>query len=234
MARCSGRSVRGGLGRLAGALQNRALQRSDLARRIDAGAACCRRGCGLDPLARRGCVTFFVRRTLGIPPRGTVRCRATRCGSPEQRSGSPASRRRCLARPACQPAHAAGAAIAPRGPHSRACGERRRRASSRAARRPAQRHCRIAENDIAADLVRNGHVFALSGYFSSYGGIEDEAREAKRGVWAGTPSVLRITARRNGATPSAQRPTAVRSKATSRTAGVFTCCRGRRTTRAYG
>jgi endonuclease YncB( thermonuclease family) len=47
--------------------------------------------------------------------------------------------------------------------------------------------CRIGEKDIAAELVRNGHVFAATGLFSSYGGLEEKAREAKIGIWSGTP-----------------------------------------------
>jgi endonuclease YncB( thermonuclease family) len=46
--------------------------------------------------------------------------------------------------------------------------------------------CRIGEKDIAAELVRNGHVFAVTGFFSSYAGLEEKAREAKLGIWSGT------------------------------------------------
>lgn len=47
--------------------------------------------------------------------------------------------------------------------------------------------CRAGDGggDIAAELVRNGHVFAQSGLFASYGGDEDSARAAKSGLWQG-------------------------------------------------
>ena len=45
--------------------------------------------------------------------------------------------------------------------------------------------CHVGEVDVAAKLVRDGHVFARTGLLSSYGGLEDEAREAKLGLWAG-------------------------------------------------
>jgi endonuclease YncB( thermonuclease family) len=45
--------------------------------------------------------------------------------------------------------------------------------------------CTLAGRDVAAELVRDGHVFAAAGYFSGYAELEDAAREAKRGVWAG-------------------------------------------------
>lgn len=45
--------------------------------------------------------------------------------------------------------------------------------------------CRIGDKDIAAELVRGGHVFATSGFFAPYTGLENDAREAKLGVWRG-------------------------------------------------
>ena len=46
--------------------------------------------------------------------------------------------------------------------------------------------CRIGTLDIAAELVTRGHVFASQGLFSSgYGRLEQDARNAKRGVWKG-------------------------------------------------
>ncbi len=45
--------------------------------------------------------------------------------------------------------------------------------------------CRIDERNVAAELVRAGHVFAMEGLFSSYGGLEHEARVNKAGVWIG-------------------------------------------------
>ena len=45
--------------------------------------------------------------------------------------------------------------------------------------------CRQGETDIAAELVRNGHVFAETGFFSSYGSLESEAQATKAGIWSG-------------------------------------------------
>ncbi len=45
--------------------------------------------------------------------------------------------------------------------------------------------CREGETDIAAELVRNGHVFAETGFFSAYGSLENQARTAKAGIWSG-------------------------------------------------
>ncbi len=45
--------------------------------------------------------------------------------------------------------------------------------------------CKIGDVDVAAELVRAGHVFATSGLFASYGGIENKARAAKAGIWSG-------------------------------------------------
>jgi hypothetical protein len=47
--------------------------------------------------------------------------------------------------------------------------------------------CQEGETDLAAELVRNGDVFAETGFFSSYGSLESEAREAKVGIWRGEP-----------------------------------------------
>lgn len=46
--------------------------------------------------------------------------------------------------------------------------------------------CRIGTIDIAAELVTRGHVFAQLGMFSSYSRLEQDARNAKRGLWKGT------------------------------------------------
>ena len=43
--------------------------------------------------------------------------------------------------------------------------------------------CRGGDTDIAAELVRGGHVFAESGFFASYTSDEDAARSAKAGIW---------------------------------------------------
>lgn len=45
--------------------------------------------------------------------------------------------------------------------------------------------CEIDDRDIAAELVRGGHVFAATGLFASYRGLEDEARASKAGLWVG-------------------------------------------------
>lgn len=44
--------------------------------------------------------------------------------------------------------------------------------------------CVRGDADIGAELVRKGHVFAESGLFSSYSGLEREARNAKAGIWS--------------------------------------------------
>ncbi len=44
--------------------------------------------------------------------------------------------------------------------------------------------CTRGELDINGELVRQGHVFAGTGLFASYSGLEREARDAKAGIWA--------------------------------------------------
>ena len=46
--------------------------------------------------------------------------------------------------------------------------------------------CKFGSTDIAAELVSRGHVFAQQGLFSSYGRLEQDARNGRRGVWRGT------------------------------------------------
>lgn len=46
--------------------------------------------------------------------------------------------------------------------------------------------CTVNGRDVAADLVRRGHVFAKPGLLRTYGGEEDEARTARAGVWLGS------------------------------------------------
>ena len=46
-------------------------------------------------------------------------------------------------------------------------------------------NCRIGDKDIAANLVRRGHVFATSGLFAPYTDLEDSARKSKLGIWRG-------------------------------------------------
>ena len=45
--------------------------------------------------------------------------------------------------------------------------------------------CRTGDTDIAATLVSRGHVFSQQGMFASYGRQEEEARNAKLGIWRG-------------------------------------------------
>ena len=44
--------------------------------------------------------------------------------------------------------------------------------------------CTRGSTDISSELVRQGHVFAESGLFASYSGLERQARDAKAGIWA--------------------------------------------------
>ena len=44
--------------------------------------------------------------------------------------------------------------------------------------------CARGELDINGELVRQGHVFAGTGLFASYSGLERQARDAKAGIWA--------------------------------------------------
>ncbi len=45
--------------------------------------------------------------------------------------------------------------------------------------------CTVGDADLAAELVRNGYVFAVSSFFSSLGSKEEAARSAKKGIWQG-------------------------------------------------
>lgn len=45
--------------------------------------------------------------------------------------------------------------------------------------------CRAGDDDIAAQLVTEGHVFADTGLFAAYSGLEAKAREQHTGLWAG-------------------------------------------------
>jgi endonuclease YncB( thermonuclease family) len=56
---------------------------------------------------------------------------------------------------------------------------------SSGAEQPSSGDCKIGDVDVAAELVRGGHVFATSGLFASYGGIENEARANRAGIWGG-------------------------------------------------
>jgi hypothetical protein len=45
--------------------------------------------------------------------------------------------------------------------------------------------CRVGDKDIAAQLVRGGHVFATAGFFAPYTDLEEQARKEKLGIWRG-------------------------------------------------
>ena len=45
--------------------------------------------------------------------------------------------------------------------------------------------CTVGETDVAAELVRQGYVFAGGGLLARYAGEEREARTAKAGLWGG-------------------------------------------------
>ena len=45
--------------------------------------------------------------------------------------------------------------------------------------------CTVGKTDVAAELVRQGYVFAEGGLLARYAGEEREARAAKAGLWAG-------------------------------------------------
>lgn len=53
--------------------------------------------------------------------------------------------------------------------------------------------CTVDGNDLAAALVRGGHVFAEAGWFARYGAEEAEARAAKAGIWRGGEAAERPT-----------------------------------------
>ena len=46
-------------------------------------------------------------------------------------------------------------------------------------------NCRAGEIDLAAELVRSGHVFAAAGFIQSYANEEASAQAAKSGLWQG-------------------------------------------------
>ena len=61
--------------------------------------------------------------------------------------------------------------------------------------------CMAGKIDVNAELVRRGHVFAQTGLFARYAGLESEARAAKIGLWVGEaerPSDYRARQRRQG------------------------------------
>lgn len=45
--------------------------------------------------------------------------------------------------------------------------------------------CNAGRKDVAHELVRNGHVFAVAAIFSGYGSVESEAKAARIGIWFG-------------------------------------------------
>ncbi|HEU0061438.1 MAG TPA: thermonuclease family protein [Hyphomicrobiaceae bacterium] len=62
--------------------------------------------------------------------------------------------------------------------------------------------CMAGKTEINAELVRRGHVFAETGLFARYASLENEARTAKAGLWAGgdveRPSDYRARQKRPG------------------------------------
>lgn len=51
--------------------------------------------------------------------------------------------------------------------------------------REARGVCTAEGQDIASEMVKSGHVFAESGWFSRYSALETQARETKAGLWRG-------------------------------------------------
>jgi endonuclease YncB( thermonuclease family) len=49
----------------------------------------------------------------------------------------------------------------------------------------ARATCHSGETDVGAEMVREGHVFAESGLFATYAGLERDARSAGVGIWSG-------------------------------------------------
>jgi hypothetical protein len=47
--------------------------------------------------------------------------------------------------------------------------------------------CSVGSKDVAAELVRQGHVFADGSLLARYASQEREARAAKAGLWSGEP-----------------------------------------------
>lgn len=45
--------------------------------------------------------------------------------------------------------------------------------------------CEVAGTDIAGEMVKRGHVFAESGFFTRYSSEQEEAKTAKAGLWSG-------------------------------------------------
>jgi hypothetical protein len=43
--------------------------------------------------------------------------------------------------------------------------------------------CLVGQSDLAAALLKDGHVFAAAGAEKGYAALEDEARKARSGVW---------------------------------------------------
>jgi endonuclease YncB( thermonuclease family) len=69
--------------------------------------------------------------------------------------------------------------------------------------------CLSGNTDIGAELVKQGHVFAEIGLFSSYAGLERDARNAKLGIWSSgdveRPAAYRArTGKKSGGGRSAQ------------------------------
>ena len=89
--------------------------------------------------------------------------------------------------------------------------------------------CRIDGEDLAATLVREGHVFASPGAFARYAGLEREARSASIGLWFARRAACRVSGQEMEK-PSAPRRKGARSRVRCREKPVSMFCRGRRPT----
>ena len=47
-------------------------------------------------------------------------------------------------------------------------------------------NCTVDGRDVAAELVKDGHVFSAATYFGGYAALESQARRLGNGVWSGT------------------------------------------------
>jgi endonuclease YncB( thermonuclease family) len=65
--------------------------------------------------------------------------------------------------------------------------------------------CSVEQRDLAAALVREGHVFATGNFLSRYGRLESEARSAKSGVWIAGDATERASAYRSKVWEEARR-----------------------------
>ena len=87
--------------------------------------------------------------------------------------------------------------------------------------------CKVGDLDVAAELVRGGHVFATSGLFASYGGIENEARANKAGIWAGQATRPSDYRAQKWEEAKREAPDGCPSREMCAAADASTLCRGR-------